>query len=178
MTGMAKNSREPLLRQRLSGGDRTNLFLSTALGLGLSPVAPGTCGTLLGVLLHGLVVAAFPSSWNVYVLGAVLIVTCLASRMTAPWAMKHWKSDDPKPFVLDEVAGYLVIPVLFTEGQLWEVMLWGFLLFRFFDIVKLPPARQVDRSLPGAWGILLDDLVAGVQAVLVMYVLLFLGVIG
>lgn len=175
---MAAKSRESVSGPRFSWSDRLSFLLSTALGLGLSPLAPGTCGTLMGILLHGLVVIVFPGAWHVYVLTIVLLVICVASRMTAPWAMKHWESEDPKPFVLDEVAGYLIIPLLFTEGQLWEVMLWGFILFRVFDIVKVPPARQIDRSLPGPWGILLDDLVAGVQATLVMYVLWFLGVIG
>ncbi len=175
---MTKKSRETLPAGGLKGRQRFLLLCSTALGLGLSPVAPGTCGTLLGVLLHGIVVIVFPDAWHWAVLSLLLVLSCLANRMTAPWAMEHWGSEDPKHFVLDEVAGYLVVPVLFRGGEAWEVMLWGFVAFRFFDIAKLPPARQIDRSMPGAWGILLDDLVAGVQAVLVLYALWGFGVIG
>lgn len=153
------------------------LLLATALGLGLSPVAPGTCGTLLGVLLHGMAILVFPEPWHRPVLVLLLALTCLAGILTAPWAMGHWRKMDPQAFVLDEVAGYLVVPVLFSQGRPAEIMAWGFVLFRLFDILKLPPARQIDRSLHGPWGIMLDDLVAGIQAVAVMYALGAMGLV-
>jgi phosphatidylglycerophosphatase A len=140
-------------------------------------VAPGTCGTLLGVLLHGIVILFFSEPWRWPVLGLLLLLICLAGLMTAPWAMQHWRRVDPQAFVLDEVAGYLVVPVVFAQGSPVEIMVWGFALFRLFDILKLPPARQIDRSLHGPWGIMLDDLVAGIQAGAVMYGLWAVGVL-
>ena len=94
-----------------------------------------------------------------------------------PWAVAYWKDEDPGNFVLDEVAGYLVVPILFRGGDLYQVALWGFLLFRVFDIVKIPPARQIDQNLHGPWGIVLDDLVSGAYAALALYALSWLGVL-
>jgi phosphatidylglycerophosphatase A len=63
-----------------------------------------------------------------------------------------------------------MVPLLLPQGTLWQVGFWGFLLFRVFDIIKIPPARQIDRNMHGSWGILLDDLVSGAYAALVLYV--------
>lgn len=151
------------------------LAIGTALGLGLSPIAPGTCGTLLGVLLHVLIVLFLPATFQLTTIVFVFILVCIANNLLTPWAEAYWQSEDPGHFVLDEVAGYLLVPILFRQGQLWQVALWGFLLFRLFDIMKIPPAKQVDQSIHGAWGILLDDLVSAVYAVLVMYLLWWIG---
>jgi phosphatidylglycerophosphatase A len=92
-----------------------------------------------------------------------------------PWAQSYWQEQDPKHFVLDEVAGYLLVPILFHQGQLWQIALSGYLCFRILDIIKVPPARQIDRKLHGAAGILLDDLVSAGYAVLILYLLWWLG---
>ena len=78
--------------------------------------------------------------------------------------------------MLDEVAGYLVVPILFRGGELWQVALVGFLLFRIFDIIKIPPARQIDQNMHGSWGIILDDLISGAYAAAALYGLVWLGV--
>jgi phosphatidylglycerophosphatase A len=76
---------------------------------------------------------------------------------------------------LDEVAGYLLIPILFRNGELWKIAIWGFFLFRLFDIFKLiPPTRYIDQKIHGPWGILLDDLVSAGYAVLIMYLLTYI----
>ena len=80
--------------------------------------------------------------------------------------------------MLDEVAGYLVVPILFHGGELWQVALVGFLLFRIFDIIKIPPARQIDQNMHGPWGIVLDDLISGVYAALAIYGLVWFGVMA
>ena len=145
------------------------------MGLGLSPIAPGSFGALLGVLFHVLIFLFSPVSIQPIVLILVFFLACITNNLLASWAREHWQSEDPKNFVLDEVAGYLLVPILFREGRLWQVALWGFFLFRIFDIIKVPPARQIDQKMHGAWGILLDDLVSAVYAVLVMYFLWWIG---
>jgi len=149
--------------------DSLKAALASALGLGLSPFASGTCGTLLGVLLHLLIVLLVPEPLRLYALLLAFSLTVLLALYLAPWAINYWQSDDPGSFVLDEVAGYLLVFLLYRPAHPWPAALWGFLLFRFFDIVKIPPARQCERHLPGAWGIILDDLVAAVQAALALY---------
>ena len=92
--------------------------------------------------------------------------------------MRYWNDEDPGHFVLDEIAGYLMVPLLFRGAHLWETTVVGFLLFRVLDIIKLPPARQIDRDLHGPWGIVLDDLISGAYAALVLYGLRWLQVLG
>lgn len=151
------------------------LALVTAFGLGLLPGAPGTWGTLLGVLLHGLVVVLLPAGVQTAALVLCLLAVSALNVILAPWAVDYWKCKDPGRFVLDEVAGYLIVPILFRHGALWQLMLAAFLLFRLFDIIKVPPARQIDRNMQSGWGILLDDLVSGAYAALALHGLLWVG---
>ncbi len=154
-----------------------NLTIGSAFGLGLAPIAPGSFGALLGVGFHILVALYLPLGAQIPALVVGLLLVSAANNWLTPWAVDYWKDEDPGHFVLDEVAGYLVVPILFRGGTLFEVALWGFLLFRIFDIVKIPPARQIDRHWHGKWGILLDDIVSGTYAALALYALAWLGVI-
>jgi phosphatidylglycerophosphatase A len=98
-----------------------------------------------------------------------LLLICWGHFAVTTWSINYWNDKDPKNFVLDEVAGYLVVPLLHPHGNILFVAVAGFLLFRIFDIIKIPPARQIDRDWVGAWGILLDDIVSAVYAVIVLY---------
>ena len=144
-------------------------FIGSAGGLGLSPVLPGTCGALLGVVIHVAIVLVLPISMKMPALLTAFALVCAANHLLTPWAEEYWGTKDPPHFVLDEVAGYLFIPILFREGALLSVVFWGFLLFRILDIFKLlPPARLIDEQLPGPWGVLLDDLVSAGYAAWIM----------
>lgn len=156
-------------------GNCLRLTLCTAFGLGLSPVAPGTCGALLGVLIHLATAYFLPPSVQTIALVVCLIGVVALNHVLTPWATWYWDSEDPSHFVLDEVAGYLMVPIFFSAGHLWQVAVWGFLLFRVFDIIKVPPARQIDRCMAGSWGIVLDDLVSGLYAALGLYLLKEIG---
>jgi len=146
--------------------------IGSALGLGLSPIAPGTFGALLGVMIHGLTVCYLPLRLQFPALLSAFVLVCAANHLLTPWAEEYWQCHDPGHFVLDEVAGYLLIPILFRYGQWWKVALWGFVLFRIFDIFKLiPPARYIDRNIQGSWGILLDDLVSAAYAAGLLHIL-------
>ena len=161
-----------------SGRNHKELFyvaLASAFGLGLSPIGPGTCGAVLGVLIHILIVTLLPQNTQLTALVIAFGSVCAVHYWLTPWAVKYWKDEDPKNFVLDEVAGYLLVPILFHYGHLWQIVLWGFLLFRLLDIIKVPPARQIDRRMHGALGIVLDDLVSAGYAVLVLYALKWIG---
>jgi phosphatidylglycerophosphatase A len=144
--------------------DAVCLFLASACGLGLMPIAPGSFGALLGVAIHLAIVRFVAAGHQQLALFASLFAVCVAHYALTPWAQKHWRDSDPGNFVLDEVAGYLVVPLVVKTGPLWFIALAGFLLFRVLDIIKFPPARQIDRTMHDAWGILLDDLVSGLYA--------------
>jgi phosphatidylglycerophosphatase A len=136
--------------------------IATALGSGYSPVAPGTAGSAVGVLLfwplagRGLAVQ----------LGALLAVV-LVGVVSASIVARAAGREDPGIVVVDEVAGQWVtlLALPFTPA----VALAGFLLFRVMDVVKPWPARDLER-LPGGWGIMADDLAAGVLAHLALRV--------
>ncbi len=146
------------------------ILLASAFGLGLMPVAPGSFGALLGVGIH-LAIVRFVSLQNQqYALIAGLVVVSLVHFMLTPWAQKHWRESDPGHFVLDEVAGYLVVPLLIRTGPVWFIAVGGFLAFRVIDIIKIPPARQIDQNIHDAWGILLDDIVSGLYATGIIWI--------
>ncbi len=125
--------------------------------LGLMPVAPGTFGTLGGVLIAWAL--AKNDYFGLWVLGAALLLY-LVGRSLGDWAEEHAGEKVPGFFVIDEVVGYLVT-VAWFEGPSLLALLCAFCAFRFFDIVKPPPIRRVER-IGGGDGIMLDDVVAGV----------------
>jgi phosphatidylglycerophosphatase A len=157
--------------------DSVRWFLITSGGLGLAPFAPGTVGTLGGVLLAITLQFTCPGNevlaWSIAA-GILFIWGCLQSDYVA----RTWPKKDPGAFVLDEVVGYLVTLVAFTLLQqetptgLVDVGLvhaGAFFWFRVFDVWKLQPCKWLE-GLPGAWGIMADDQVAGVYAGLALWI--------
>jgi phosphatidylglycerophosphatase A len=131
------------------------LFLSSNAGLGYAPVAPGTVGTLAGI----------PAFWLLAPLSpALYALTWCALLGLAFWAAgeagKIYGVVDDGRIVIDELVGYLAT-VAFLPFS-WTAALLGFLLFRFFDIVKVPPARWFDRQMKNGFGVVLDDVAAGI----------------
>jgi phosphatidylglycerophosphatase A len=135
---------------------------ASALGLGHLPVAPGTWASA-GALAVYLAVDQLPRPWAVVVLGALLAVVIVLGLHLCPRAQALYGSEDPRPFVLDEVAGqWLTCLVLWPHDGLWPAA-GAFVAFRVFDIVKPPPVCNAEK-LPGAWGPMADDLVAALYA--------------
>lgn len=132
-------------------------LLSLGFGAGLAPYAPGTFGTLVGVALYW---ALVPLPLPAY-LGMVLFAIALGIRLCGRTAQVLGVKDHPG-IVWDEVVGFWVTMAGVPVG--WVSCLAGFVLFRFFDIVKPWPIRVLDRRIGGGLGIMLDDLAAGVFA--------------
>lgn len=139
--------------------------IATCLGIGSIPGAPGTYGSAVGVLLAGLLWNASPHSWTVPLAAAV---ACGLGVWSGTQLARSTGLQDPRIVVIDEIAGQFLTLSLVPFS--WRAALVGFALFRFFDIVKPFPARRAER-LPEGWGILLDDLVAGVYAMLALWLL-------
>ncbi|MEO9161286.1 MAG: phosphatidylglycerophosphatase A [Casimicrobiaceae bacterium] len=137
-------------------------FIALGLGTGLSPVAPGTIGTLV----------AWPIAWllNAYAGVAGWLVTIVAITIAGVWAAHVTSRDlgvaDDGSIVIDEIAAFLF--VLFFAGADLVRQCIAFFVFRAFDIVKPPPIRQVDRAMKNAVGVMADDFLAAGYTLLVL----------
>jgi phosphatidylglycerophosphatase A len=149
-------------------GDRFFAFLSTGFGFGYSPVVPGTVGTLPAVAFFVLAEKLLPSGQAFWATASALAVSCIVSVPLGYWAERRWGEEDPRRFVLDEIAGFLLTVLLFRGESLVAVTVAAFIATRFFDVVKPPPVFRLQR-LPGGWGILIDDLAASLYAVVCLY---------
>jgi phosphatidylglycerophosphatase A len=140
--------------------NRLAVLLATAGGAGYAPVAPGTAGSAVGLL------CVLATRQGTPVLQAVVLLIVVALGVWASQrATVHFASKDPGPVVIDEVAGQLV--TLFLVGGGLGAMLVGFFVFRVLDIVKPWPANALE-ALPGGWGIMADDLMAGLYGWAIM----------
>jgi phosphatidylglycerophosphatase A len=200
---------------------RFALFIATACGLGYIPIAPGTWGSLCGIVPTALPWWTFFGAAAVsgFIIGVGPIQFPFTSRTMDPFlfcnlvlllligstgvwsarqAANYWQRKDPQKVVIDEVSGqhltFLLGCALPTvHGSLsptwsgtpialiawdspvyWKYLLLGFILFRVFDIWKPFPARQAE-SLPGGWGIMADDWVAGIYAGIGLWIARLLG---
>ncbi len=152
---MNRNSAPPSVWRRPSH------FLAFGFGSGAAPVAPGTFGTLAAVPIYLLLQPLGPWAYPAVVAGITLLGVWLC-QVTSRDLGVH----DHPGIVLDEIAGYLITMIAAPPGWAW--MVTGFVLFRFFDIIKPWPIRWVDRHVHGGLGIMLDDVLAAVFAWLVL----------
>ena len=143
--------------------------LATAFGAGYSPVAPGTCGTAVTVPLVWALSALQMWQWALVCVAITALGIAVAHR-----ADRVWGTHDSQRIVIDEVAGYCITMIPVDRGH-WAPLAVGFLVFRFFDIVKPPLVRWLDQNLPGGWGVVLDDALAGVMGAVVMALLGYFG---
>jgi phosphatidylglycerophosphatase A len=151
-------------------------------GSGMSPVAPGTAGSLAATVVLAIVLYALNGAghsptaldpvWNALLVIGILLFGGLCVAL-GRWTKDYYGRKDPGACVLDEAAGIcltaLFVPI-HPAGHGYWTLLAVLVAFRVFDISKLPPARQLER-LPEGWGILLDDLAAAVYANVVCQIL-------
>jgi len=145
-------------------------MLATFLGSGYAPVAPGTAGTIAGFLLY-FPLAAQPRA--VYL--CFLLVFTAAAVYLSREAEVIFRRKDAPCIVIDEVGGLLW--TLFCVPLSAAAVVTGFFLFRFFDIVKPFPARLIQDKLPGGYGVVGDDVMAGIYGNLVLQVLIKFSVL-
>ncbi len=140
-------------------------FLAFGLGSGASPWAPGTVGTLAAVPLWYLL-AQLPMITSLLIVLAAFAVGCWLCQRTSDDLGVH----DHGGIVWDEFVGFWVTMIAVPVAPLWAVL--GFVLFRVFDILKPWPIRWIDKRVEGGFGIMLDDLIAGVFAAVILQIII------
>ena len=143
------------------------VFIAMGLGSGLSPKAPGTAGTLATVPL-----VYFLQQQTLMVYMLVTLFVLLTGSWVCGYAAKVLKVHDHSGIVYDEVAGFLITMFMIPAG--WQWMLAGFILFRFFDAVKPWPISWIDKNIHGGFGIMVDDVVAGVASLACLFLIQWL----
>ena len=135
--------------------------LATLFGIGKVSKAPGTVATLATLPIWYFLAQSGPL---VYLTITFLLVP------VGIWAAQayedHKQSHDSKEIVIDEVVGFLI--TMAWVPLTWQSAVFGFCLFRFFDIVKPPPIRQLDKKIPGGFGVMVDDIAAGIISSILM----------
>jgi phosphatidylglycerophosphatase A len=153
-------------------------LILSSFGLGFMPVAPGTWGSLLPVGVFLIAHHFWPNAGVLLaVLTALIILSSFFCVVLAGSAEKLAGKKDPGWIVIDEVAGQSValLPAAFAGKNIFVICAAAFILFRIFDILKPTPVRNAEK-LPGGYGILLDDILAGIYvAILVWLSTMLLG---
>lgn len=140
-------------------------IISLGFGSGLSPVVPGTMGTFFGVLSFHLLTKQFPGLFTAVAWYIICAVGFLVGIKACQFTGDALSSPDSGHMVWDEIiAIWLVLAYIMPET--WRQELIAFVLFRLFDMTKPPPIRWFDRHIHGGFGVMLDDIIAAVFAIL------------
>ena len=144
-------------------------FLAFGLGSGLSPIAPGTLGTLVAIplylLLSGLTLISYLSLVGGFILASIYIAGRSAQLLGV---------HDHPGIVIDEVCGYLITMCLAPTD--WQWIACGFILFRLFDIFKPWPIKSMDKNIAGGLGIVVDDLMAAIYSLISLQIIIWITV--
>ena len=132
-------------------------FLASGFYTGYFPVAPGTIGSLVGILACFLLQDVPFTTYAI-----VVILTLIAGIYISGEAEKIYQTKDSSHIVIDEIAGVFFTFIYLPKGI--SFLLAGFVAFRFFDILKPFPIRSIDEKIKGGWGIMFDDVLAGIYA--------------
>jgi phosphatidylglycerophosphatase A len=144
-------------------------LIATFFGIGRLRPGPGTWASAVTVLFWAALAHALAPSFRTGVVIGLILLVVLAGIPAATRVARNSGSKDPQFVVIDEVAGQLV--ALISVPLAWKTFLAGFILFRVFDILKPPPVRQLE-ALPEGTGIVLDDIAAGLYALIVLHLLM------
>lgn len=159
------------VEDRVTLANKVALIIATGLGVGYFPLAPGTVGSFLGIVLI-LLLSRLKLIGGSRLLFHLLVVTMIAG--IGIWAASRaeiiFKRKDPPQVVVDEIVGQLLTFGLIFKNPRFVLLLMGFLFFRLFDITKPFPIRKLEKA-PLGFGIVLDDLAAGFYASLIVLVI-------
>jgi phosphatidylglycerophosphatase A len=138
------------------------LLIATGFGVGYSPIAPGTLGTLVAIPIYYFLSEIPSPLYEITLIGFFFLSVWISEN-----AEKFFGKKDDQRIVIDEIMGFL-ITMLWVPKTVPFIII-GFFLFRFFDILKPFPIRRLEKGLKGGYGVVLDDVVAGVYANIVLH---------
>ncbi len=139
------------------------LVLATGFGVGYSPVAPGTLGTLIAIPVFYFLSNISSPVYEITLIGFFFLSVWISEN-----AEIFFDKKDDQKIVIDEIMGFLVTMLWIPKTAI--LILVGFFLFRFFDILKPFPIRRLEKKLKGGYGVVLDDVMAGVYANIVLQI--------
>lgn len=139
------------------------LLLATGFGSGLLPKAPGTYGTLIAIPIYVVLSSFDLATYWITFMSLFLIGILICKKATELLGVQ-----DHPSIVWDEIVGYLI--TMYSIPQNWTLVLAGFILFRVIDIYKPWPIRTIEKTVKGGLGIMLDDVVAGVSANIILQI--------
>jgi phosphatidylglycerophosphatase A len=137
-------------------------LLATGFGIGYSPVAPGTLGTLIAIPVYYFLSAIPSPIYEITLIGFFFLSVWISENAEIFFGKK-----DDQRIVIDEMMGFLITMLWVPKATHFIVI--GFFLFRFFDILKPFPIRRLERGLKGGFGVVLDDVIAGVYANIILH---------
>ena len=149
-----------------------NFFVSLSFAGYIKLIPPGTFASFLSIVILFPIVEYKIISLEIFV--AVFIIIFLLSLFFINKFSSHTQSHDSKIIVIDEFLGIYLILIFYNQIKIinpYVTMMLIFILFRFFDILKIFPANIVDKRLKSAFGVILDDLIAGIYTVIIIYIL-------
>ena len=147
---------------------KIHLFLAAGLGAGYTPIAPGTAGTLVAIpIYYFLSFIPFPL-YELTILTFFFFSSWIAER-----AQGYWQKRDDRRIVIDEMMGYFLTMLWVPRTFVFIVL--GFFLFRLFDVVKPPPIRLLEKAR-GGYGVVLDDVIAGVYANVILHLTILFSI--
>jgi len=146
------------------------LFIASGCCAGYIPFAPGTMGSIAALPLP--FVLFFLFGINLYYIVPLILIFIIFSIVIADYAEKILKKKDPGLIVIDEIAGIIITFACIPLNIL--TIIAGFLIFRFFDILKPFPIRLIEEKIPGGAGIVLDDVAAGIFSNIVLRIGIFI----
>lgn len=137
------------------------VILATGFGVGYSPISPGTLGTLLALPIYSFLSGIPFPLYEITLAGFFFLSVWVSEKAGAVFGKK-----DDRRIVIDEIMGFFVTMLWIPKTTFWVTI--GFVLFRLFDILKPPPIRLVEKAR-GGYGVILDDVVAGVYANILLH---------
>lgn len=151
----------------VSSTDRVVLFAASLAYVGFVPVASGTVAVaVVGIPLYLLLTVVLELGWPAYTVFCAALTA--AAIPLATRADRILREKDSSKSVIDEIPGFLI--ALIGLPVAWKIVAAAFFIQRAIDIAKVPPARWVEDRLPGGWGVVLDDVVAGLYALTILHI--------